>query len=121
MGDARRHLAQRPQLLGPDQLLLRLRGRRLHAEFALSDDVWKVADLGSSNGTFLNGARLGSVEESFIARLKPGCELEVDGGINAGNISEMKSAGITAFVAATAVFKHPQGIAAGIQALRSRL
>ena len=44
--------------------------------------------------------------------------LEVDGGINTGNISEMKSAGVTAFVAATAVFKHPQGIAAGIQALK---
>ena len=44
--------------------------------------------------------------------------LEVDGGINAGNISRMIDAGATAFVAATAVFKHPGGAAAGIKALR---
>ena len=44
--------------------------------------------------------------------------LEVDGGINAGNISRMIDAGATAFVAATAVFKHPEGAAAGIKALR---
>ena len=44
--------------------------------------------------------------------------LEVDGGVNAENIAALKDAGITAFVAATAIFKHPQGIAAGIQALK---
>jgi ribulose-phosphate 3-epimerase len=47
--------------------------------------------------------------------------LEMDGGINAENISKMKDAGATAFVAATAVFKHPQGAQAGIKALRSAL
>ncbi|MEP7135152.1 MAG: ribulose-phosphate 3-epimerase [Chloroflexota bacterium] len=44
--------------------------------------------------------------------------LEVDGGVNAENIQRLKEAGATAFVAATAVFKYPQGITAGIQALR---
>ena len=47
--------------------------------------------------------------------------LEVDGGVNAENIAKLRDAGATAFVAATAVFKHPQGIDAGIKALRSRL
>jgi ribulose-phosphate 3-epimerase len=44
--------------------------------------------------------------------------LEVDGGINAENISRMIDAGATAFVAATAVFKHLGGAAAGIGALK---
>lgn len=47
--------------------------------------------------------------------------LEVDGGIDTHTLPEMKAAGATAFVSATAVFKHPQGIAAGIQSLRSLL
>ena len=40
--------------------------------------------------------------------------LEVDGGISPETLPEMKAAGANAFVSATAVFKHPQGIAAGI-------
>ncbi len=47
--------------------------------------------------------------------------LEVDGGITAENAGELKQAGAAAFVAATAVFKHPQGIEAGIKALRESL
>jgi len=44
--------------------------------------------------------------------------LEVDGGINTETLPKMKEAGATAFVAATAVFKHPQGADAGIRSLR---
>lgn len=44
--------------------------------------------------------------------------LEVDGGINSETLPRMKDAGATAFVAASAVFKHPQGAAAGIRELR---
>ena len=47
--------------------------------------------------------------------------LEVDGGINAETLPKMKEAGATAFVAASAIFKHPQGIMAGIQTLRAQL
>jgi len=45
--------------------------------------------------------------------------LEVDGGVSAENVSQLKEAGTTVFVAGTSVFKHPQGIEAGIKALRS--
>ena len=45
--------------------------------------------------------------------------LEVDGGITSETLPEMKTAGANAFVSATAIFKHPQGIAAGIAALRN--
>jgi ribulose-phosphate 3-epimerase len=44
--------------------------------------------------------------------------LEVDGGITTETLPEMKAAGANAFVAATAIFKHPDGIAAGIKSLR---
>ncbi len=47
--------------------------------------------------------------------------LEVDGGISAANIRQVQEAGANAFVSAQAIFKHPQGIAAGIQALRAAL
>ena len=44
--------------------------------------------------------------------------LEVDGGINAQTLPQMRLAGADAFVAGNAIFTYPQGIAAGIRALR---
>lgn len=77
---------------------------------------------GYSGGKFVpeSFARVADVRKRLDA-LDSSAWLEVDGGINAENIRQMKDAGATAFVAATAVFKHPQGPVAGIEALRSRL
>ncbi len=47
--------------------------------------------------------------------------LQVDGGINPQNISAVAQAGANCFVAATAIFKHPQGIAEGLNSLRKEL
>ncbi len=47
--------------------------------------------------------------------------LEVDGGISVDTLPAVREAGADAFVAAHSVFGHPEGIAAGIQALRERL
>ena len=47
--------------------------------------------------------------------------LEVDGGISAETLPSMKDAGAKAFVSATAIFKHPNGIKAGINSLRALL
>ncbi len=47
--------------------------------------------------------------------------LEVDGGISAATIAAVQEAGATAFVAGSAIFGHPRGIAAGIQDLRAQL
>jgi ribulose-phosphate 3-epimerase len=44
--------------------------------------------------------------------------LQVDGGMAADTLPLMRAAGADVFVAGNAVFKHPQGIAAGIRALR---
>ena len=51
--------------------------------------------------------------------LRSSAWLEVDGGIDVETLPQMKEAGATAFVAATAVFKHPQGPAAGVRSLRT--
>ncbi len=45
--------------------------------------------------------------------------LQVDGGINEDTIKSVIEAGVDVIVAATAIFKHPQGIKAGVDALRN--
>ena len=50
--------------------------------------------------------------------LRSSAWLEVDGGIDGETLPKMKEAGANAFVTATAVFKHPQGPAAGVRSLR---
>ncbi len=44
--------------------------------------------------------------------------LQVDGGMAADTLPKMQAAGADVFVAGNAVFKYPQGIAAGIRALK---
>lgn len=47
--------------------------------------------------------------------------VQVDGGITAGTIRANYAAGARNFVAGTAVFKHPEGIAGGVRALREAI
>lgn len=47
--------------------------------------------------------------------------LEVDGGIDVSTLPKMKAAGATAYVAATAIFKNPNGIRDGVRSLRELL
>ena len=47
--------------------------------------------------------------------------LEVDGGVSDKTLPALRAAGANAFVAGNAIFKHPRGIAAGIQALQDSL
>jgi ribulose-phosphate 3-epimerase len=63
-------------------------------------------------------ARLADIRKKLDA-LGSSAWLEVDGGVSVETISQLKEAGATAFVAGTSVFKHPQGIEAGLKALRS--
>lgn len=48
-------------------------------------------------------------------------ELEVDGGVDAGNARECVAAGATVLVAGTAVFGHAEGPAAGVRGLAAAL
>ena len=91
------------------------------------EPVLSLADLvlvmsvnpGYSGGKFIpdSFARVADVRKRLDA-LGSSAWLEVDGGINDKTVPKMKDAGATAFVAASAIFKHPQGTMAGIETLR---
>jgi ribulose-phosphate 3-epimerase len=63
-------------------------------------------------------AKVSEIRKKLDA-LRSSAWLEVDGGIDVETLPEMKAAGATAFVAATAIFKHPQGAKAGVESLRA--
>ncbi len=50
--------------------------------------------------------------------INPAGLIEVDGGITAETLPLVQAAGADICVAATAIFKYPDGIAAGIRTLR---
>ncbi|MCL4531034.1 MAG: ribulose-phosphate 3-epimerase [Chloroflexi bacterium] len=57
----------------------------------------------------------------LLNKIKSSAYLEVDGGIAAETLPKMKDAGANVFVAGNAVFDHPDGIEAGITALRDAI
>jgi ribulose-phosphate 3-epimerase len=79
-------------------------------------------DPGFSGGAYIP-KMVGKVAElrAMLDRIGSPAWLEVDGGITPETLPEMHAAGATAFVSATAVFKNPQGIAAGIRSLREAM
>ena len=58
---------------------------------------------------------------SLLERAGSEAELEVDGGVDAENARELQAAGATVLVAGSAVYRHPDGPAAGIRAIRDGL
>jgi ribulose-phosphate 3-epimerase len=75
---------------------------------------------GASGQTFIHEA-LPKVRlvETMLASAGSQAKIEVDGGITTETLPLAYAAGARLFVAATAIFKHPQGIQAGVQALRA--
>ncbi len=55
---------------------------------------------------------------SLIQQRSPGCELEVDGGVDLTTGPLAVAAGADVLVAGTCVFAHPGGPGAGVRALR---
>lgn len=55
---------------------------------------------------------------ALLDLINPQAAIEVDGGVSVDNIKGLCEAGASIFVAATAIFKHPQGAAEGVRALR---
>lgn len=53
-----------------------------------------------------------------VAELLPGVVIEVDGGIDAETAPACVEAGARLLVAGTSVFRHPGGVAAGMEAIR---
>lgn len=77
---------------------------------------------GYSGQTFMPEAieKVAQIRKKLDA-LRSSAWLEVDGGIDATTLPKMKEAGATAYVAATAIFKNPQGIEAGVRSFRELL
>ncbi len=59
--------------------------------------------------------------KALIEATNPGCRLQVDGGINAGNIARVTAAGATSIVAGSATFAAGQTIAQNLADLRAGL
>jgi ribulose-phosphate 3-epimerase len=57
----------------------------------------------------------------MIEEINPGCELELDGGIDISTGPIGVAAGADVLVAGSAIFNHVDGVAAGIENLRSAL
>ena len=53
-----------------------------------------------------------------VCELAPGLDVEVDGGIDSESAPQVVAAGARLLVAGSSVFSYPQGVAAGIKALR---
>jgi ribulose-phosphate 3-epimerase len=53
----------------------------------------------------------------MIERIKPGCDLEVDGGIDATTAALVVEAGANVLVAGSAIFNSPEGVAAAMKRL----
>ena len=56
--------------------------------------------------------------KALIQKRNPNCLIEVDGGVNDTNVKQLAEAGVDIVVAGSFVYKHPEGIAAAIKALR---
>jgi ribulose-phosphate 3-epimerase len=92
----------------------------LEAVLHLADLVLVMSvNPGFSNQAFLPDSveRVARVRK-MLDQSKSPAYLEVDGGINPENLVRLKDAGANAFVSANSIFRHPEGIAAGISALR---
>jgi ribulose-phosphate 3-epimerase len=62
--------------------------------------------------------KIGRVRE-LVERLRPGCEVEVDGGIDATTAPLVVRAGATVLVAGSAIFGAREGVAAAMKRLRT--
>lgn len=77
---------------------------------------------GFSGQSFLSEVlpKISQIRKS-LDKIKSGAFLEVDGGINPETIRSAYDQGARVFVAASAIFKHPQGIRAGMDSLVDQL
>jgi ribulose-phosphate 3-epimerase len=56
--------------------------------------------------------------KELILKKNPSCIIEVDGGVNSENVGMLANAGVDMVVAGSFVYKHPQGVAYAIDALK---
>jgi ribulose-phosphate 3-epimerase len=77
---------------------------------------------GFSGQTFMEGSlpKIAQIKE-MLDQLNSTVPIEVDGGIKPANIRDTYQQGARIFVAASAIFKHPDGIQTGIHSLTEQL
>lgn len=57
----------------------------------------------------------------WLDEVNPDVDLQVDGGIDAETLPLAQTAGANAYAIASAIFKHPEGVAVGLETLRKKL
>jgi ribulose-phosphate 3-epimerase len=77
---------------------------------------------GYSGQKYLSGTkeRIEQVSK-MIKEIGSNATIQVDGGITSDNLNQVYLAGARVIVAATSIFKFPQGIEAGVNALRNSI
>jgi ribulose-phosphate 3-epimerase len=77
---------------------------------------------GFSGQTFIEST-LGKIRriKGLLDQINPEARLQIDGGITPQTAPWAAEAGAEVFVAGTSIFQHPEGIAAGLDALRRSL
>jgi ribulose-phosphate 3-epimerase len=58
---------------------------------------------------------------SLLDEVGSSAELQVDGGVDSGNVATLEAAGATVVVAGSAVYGHAQGAGAGVRSIREAL
>ena len=58
---------------------------------------------------------------ALLDEMGSAAELEVDGGVDSGNVGDLQVAGATVVVAGSAVYGHAEGAAAGVRSIRAAL
>ncbi len=58
---------------------------------------------------------------ALLDEMGSNAELEVDGGVDAGNVGDLQAAGASVVVAGSAVYGHAEGAAAGVRSIRNAL
>ena len=62
-----------------------------------------------------------STVRQMVERTGSNAHVQIDGGVDPSNIQRAFNAGANVFVAASAIYKHPDGIEAGVESLRQAL
>lgn len=95
----------------------------ISALLPLVDQVLVMTVNPGFSGQVFIPATLSKIREvrEMLDRINPVAQIQVDGGITDENIKSVYDAGARLIVTATSVFKYPQGIDAGVKALRNAI
>ncbi len=96
---------------------------RIRPYLSTADLVLVMSVQPGFSGQSFKPEALGKIAQirTMLDKLHPEVQIEIDGGINPQTILQAYQQGARIFVAASAIFKHPDGIQVGIQSLVEQL